>query len=84
MLAAAGGLVFTSSPILPQTPGEAVTMFQRTLVTAALPYANGDIHLGHLAGAYLPADIYVRYLRLRGRPRAVHLRHRRVRRARSP
>lgn len=42
--------------------------FKRTLVTAALPYANGDIHLGHLAGAYLPADIYVRYLRLRGRP----------------
>jgi len=45
-----------------------VTEFQRTLVTSALPYANGDIHLGHLAGAYLPADIYVRYLRLRGRP----------------
>ncbi len=41
--------------------------FQRTLVTAALPYANGDIHLGHLAGAYLPADLYVRYLRLRGK-----------------
>jgi len=41
--------------------------FKRTLVTSALPYANGDIHLGHLAGAYLPADIYVRYLRLRGR-----------------
>lgn len=40
--------------------------FQRTLVTAALPYANGDIHLGHLAGAYLPADVYVRFLRLRG------------------
>jgi len=40
--------------------------FQRTLVTAALPYANGDIHLGHLAGAYLPADIYVRFLRMRG------------------
>jgi len=40
--------------------------FQRTLVTSALPYANGEIHLGHLAGAYLPADIYVRYLRLRG------------------
>ncbi|MCL5021727.1 MAG: class I tRNA ligase family protein, partial [Bacteroidetes bacterium] len=35
--------------------------FSRTLVTAALPYANGPIHLGHLAGAYLPADIYVRY-----------------------
>ncbi len=45
-----------------------MTDFQRTLVTSALPYANGDIHLGHLAGAYLPADIYVRYLRLRGRP----------------
>jgi methionyl-tRNA synthetase len=44
-----------------------LTRFQRTLVTAALPYANGEIHLGHLAGAYLPADIYVRYLRLRSR-----------------
>ncbi|MBK8165419.1 MAG: methionine--tRNA ligase [bacterium] len=42
--------------------------FVRTLVTSALPYANGDIHLGHLAGAYLPADIFVRYLRLRGEP----------------
>jgi len=41
--------------------------FKRTLVTSGLPYANGEIHLGHLAGAYLPADIYVRYLRLRGR-----------------
>ncbi|HXX64376.1 MAG TPA: methionine--tRNA ligase [Bacteroidota bacterium] len=40
---------------------------QRILVTAALPYANGPIHLGHLAGAYLPADIYVRYQRLRKR-----------------
>jgi methionyl-tRNA synthetase len=40
--------------------------FQRTLVTSALPYANGEIHLGHLAGAYLPADIYVRFLRMRG------------------
>jgi len=40
--------------------------FKRTLVTSALPYANGDIHLGHLAGAYLPADIYVRFLRVRG------------------
>ena len=40
--------------------------FKRTLVTSALPYANGEIHLGHLAGAYLPADIYVRYLRIRG------------------
>ncbi len=41
--------------------------FKRILVTAALPYANGKIHLGHLAGAYLPADIYVRYQRLMGR-----------------
>lgn len=41
--------------------------FQRTLVTAALPYANGALHLGHLAGAYLPADLYVRYLRSRKR-----------------
>lgn len=39
----------------------------RYTVTAALPYANGPIHIGHLAGAYLPADIYVRYLRLQGR-----------------
>ncbi len=39
---------------------------ERTLVTSALPYANGFIHLGHCAGAYLPADIYVRYLRLKG------------------
>lgn len=38
----------------------------RYLVTSALPYANGPLHLGHLAGAYLPADIYVRFLRLRG------------------
>ena len=41
--------------------------FKRTLVTSALPYANGPVHIGHLAGAYLPADIYVRYLRLQGR-----------------
>ncbi len=40
---------------------------KRTLVTAALPYANGPLHIGHLAGAYLPADIYVRYLRLMGK-----------------
>lgn len=39
--------------------------FKRTLVTAALPYANGPIHLGHLAGAYLPADIFVRFKRLK-------------------
>ncbi|HOZ49083.1 MAG TPA: methionine--tRNA ligase [Candidatus Hydrogenedentes bacterium] len=40
--------------------------FARTLVTSALPYANGHIHLGHIAGAYLPADIFVRYKRVRG------------------
>ena len=40
---------------------------KRYLVTSALPYANGPLHIGHLAGAYLPADIYVRYLRLMGR-----------------
>jgi methionyl-tRNA synthetase len=40
---------------------------KRYLVTAALPYANGPLHIGHLAGAYLPADIYVRYLRLMGK-----------------
>lgn len=40
--------------------------FKRTLVTAALPYANGPLHIGHIAGCYLPADIYVRYLRSKG------------------
>lgn len=40
--------------------------FARTLVTAALPYANGPVHIGHLAGVYVPADIYTRYLRLKG------------------
>lgn len=39
--------------------------FKRTTVTAALPYANGPVHIGHLAGVYVPADIYVRYLRLK-------------------
>jgi len=40
--------------------------FKRTLVTTALPYANGPVHIGHLAGVYVPADIYVRYKRMRG------------------
>ena len=40
--------------------------FKRTLVTTALPYANGPVHIGHLAGVYVPADIYTRYMRLRG------------------
>src|SRR5207247_5000612 len=39
---------------------------EKSLVTATLPYANGPLHLGHLAGAYIPADIYVRYQRLKG------------------
>ena len=41
--------------------------FNRTLITAALPYANGPVHIGHLAGVYVPADIYARYLRLKGK-----------------
>lgn len=40
--------------------------YKRTLITTALPYANGPVHIGHLAGVYVPADIYVRYLRLKG------------------
>lgn len=40
--------------------------FKRHLITCALPYANGPVHIGHLAGVYVPADIYVRYLRLKG------------------
>ena len=42
--------------------------YKRTLITTALPYANGPVHIGHLAGVYVPADIYARYLRLQGRP----------------
>jgi methionyl-tRNA synthetase len=42
--------------------------YKRTLITAALPYANGPVHIGHLAGVYVPADIYARYLRLKGEP----------------
>ena len=41
--------------------------FKRYLVTSALPYANGPVHIGHLAGVYTPSDIYTRYLRRRGR-----------------
>jgi methionyl-tRNA synthetase len=43
-----------------------MTKFKRYTITAALPYANGPLHIGHIAGAYLPADTYVRFLRLRG------------------
>ena len=42
--------------------------YKRTLITTALPYTNGPVHIGHLAGVYVPADIYARYLRLAGRP----------------
>lgn len=42
--------------------------YKRTLITTALPYTNGPVHIGHLAGVYIPADIYARYLRLQGRP----------------
>ncbi|MBR6266272.1 MAG: class I tRNA ligase family protein, partial [Bacteroidales bacterium] len=41
--------------------------YKRYLITAALPYANGPLHIGHLAGVYVPADIYVRYLRMNGK-----------------
>ena len=40
--------------------------FKRYLITTALPYANGPVHIGHLAGVYVPADTYVRYLRMKG------------------
>ena len=50
--------------------------FKRYTVTAALPYANGPVHIGHLAGVYVPADIYVRYLRMKleakGEKRLIH------------
>ena len=45
---------------------ETMSNFKRTTVTSALPYANGPVHIGHLAGVYVPAHIYVRYLRLKG------------------
>ena len=41
--------------------------FKRSLITSALPYANGPLHIGHLAGVYIPSDIYTRYLRLKGK-----------------
>ncbi|HYW95319.1 MAG TPA: class I tRNA ligase family protein, partial [Bacteroidales bacterium] len=43
-----------------------MTNYKRFLLTAALPYANGPIHLGHLAGVYVPADIFARYMRMKG------------------
>ena len=43
-----------------------MSQFKRSLITAALPYANGPVHIGHLAGVYLPADVYARYKRLKG------------------
>ncbi|MCF8357619.1 MAG: methionine--tRNA ligase [Prolixibacteraceae bacterium] len=43
-----------------------MTDFKRTLITSALPYANGPVHIGHLAGVYVPADIYARYMRMKG------------------
>ena len=42
-----------------------MSQYKRTLITSALPYANGPLHIGHLAGVYVPADIYARYLRLK-------------------
>ncbi|MPL84268.1 Methionine--tRNA ligase [bioreactor metagenome] len=51
---------------LPPVKNSNMKEFKRTTVTSALPYANGPVHIGHLAGVYVPADIYVRYLRLKG------------------
>jgi len=51
---------------LPDAPDRPAGLPKRALVTSALPYVNGHVHIGHLAGAYLPADTYVRYLRARG------------------
>ncbi len=56
--------MFPTPPAPPQALSYA--LMARYLVTSALPYANGPIHFGHVAGAYLPADVYVRYLRMRG------------------
>ena len=49
------------------TPKKPVSSADRYTITAALPYTNGPIHIGHLAGVYVPADIYARYLRLTGK-----------------
>jgi methionyl-tRNA synthetase len=43
-----------------------MSTYKRYLITSALPYANGPIHIGHLAGVYIPSDIYTRYLRMKG------------------
>lgn len=58
------GLIGINSPITFIFAGMS---FQRFTITAALPYANGPVHIGHLAGVYVPADIYVRFLRLQGK-----------------
>jgi methionyl-tRNA synthetase len=54
-------------PLQPKIPMQMEAKhFKRTLITSALPYANGPVHIGHLAGVYVPADIYARYLRMKG------------------
>jgi methionyl-tRNA synthetase len=55
------GLIFLSKPNISVMNG-----YKRYLITSALPYANGPIHIGHLAGVYIPSDIYTRYLRMKG------------------
>ena len=47
--------------------------YKRYLITSALPYANGPVHIGHLAGVYVPSDIYTRYLRLKGDRKSTRL-----------
>ena len=58
--------MWPNSLLMPETTKNALSKASRYTVTAALPYTNGPIHIGHLAGVYVPADIYVRYLRLTG------------------
>src|SRR5690606_36981354 len=57
---------FSGSTFMARPPHDPMAPYTRTLVTSALPYANGPIHIGHLAGAYLPSDLFVRYKRLVG------------------
>ena len=57
---------FAASKVASNRISNMSKQFKRTLITSALPYANGPVHIGHLAGVYVPADIYARYLRLKG------------------
>ena len=58
--------IIASTDMENNTAEKPASKFKRYTITSALPYANGPIHIGHLAGVYVPADIYARYLRLKG------------------